>query len=151
MQTNIKNIICLFFIVSGLFTELTFAQESTHSGKGSMVMFITQSDAMIAGHALHIANEMVREKRNVRVMLIGEAGAIALKGSSTIRSALNGQPLQSSLAHLVKNGGKVYITPPTLGAYNASTEDLIKGVSLPLNPTEFHHFMFAPETKLVVF
>lgn len=127
------------------------ADSRDETSKGAMVMFLTTTDQNVAGHALHIASRMLAESRKTTIVLIGDAGRLGVKGAKTKLSAVGGKPLQEVLASFVKDGGQVFITPPTLALIGAGPDDLIAGVGLPIDHAGLHDHMFEIETKLVVF
>lgn len=117
--------------------------------EGALVMFLTQTDPMLAGHALHFATHMSREGRRATILLVGEAGRLALKDWPTPVSAVGNNNLQQDLIKFIDTGGKVYITPYTLHSFNADPEDLIAGAGLPKDPKSVHGHMFEPDTQLL--
>ncbi len=119
------------------------------AAEGALVMFLTQTDPMLAGHALHFATHMARDGRRATIVLVGEAGRLALKGWQTPVSAVGNNNLQQDLIGFIDTGGKVYITPYTLHSFNADPEDLIAGAGLPKDPKSVHGHMFEPDTQLL--
>ena len=117
---------------------------------GNLVMFLTQIDPMSAGHGVHFATNMARSGRGAVIVLVGEAGRLALRDWPTPVSAVDGEALQTELKGFVNAGGKVYITPYTLRSFNASADDLIDGASPPDDPAAIHAHMFEPDTQLLV-
>lgn len=126
------------------------APANSESTRGNLVMFLTQTDPMVAGHALHFASRMAAEGRPSTVILVGEAGRLGLTGYLNNRSAVTGEDLQTALQEFISAGGRVFITPPTLASYNADIEALIEGVDVPRNPSGVHAHMFDANTQLVV-
>ena len=118
---------------------------------GSLVLFLTRTDPMTAGHGLHIARRMLEEDRGVTVVLTGAAGQIAVKGAATNASSLTGDSLQEDLAAFIAAGGTVAITPPTVAALGVDYDDLIEGVGPPKDHRALHDHMFEPRTKLMAF
>ncbi|MEM0910151.1 MAG: hypothetical protein AAGJ37_04210 [Pseudomonadota bacterium] len=116
----------------------------------ALVMFLTNTDPMIAGHGVHFASRMAMEDRSVTIILVGEAGRLGLKAWSSNVSNVENIPLHEVLQDVIKHGGKVLMTPYTLMSFNANAEDLIQGVSLPKDPISMHNHMFAANTKLLV-
>lgn len=137
--------------VSIFHSSLVSAESRDEPSKGAMVMFLTTTDQNVAGHALHIASRMLAEGRKTTIVLIGDAGRLGVKGAKTKLSAVGGQPLQTTLASFAKAGGSVFVTPPTLALIEATPDDLIDGVGLPIDHAGLHDHMFAADTKLVVF
>lgn len=119
--------------------------------KGALVLFLTQTDGSVAGHAIHIATRMHSEGRNTTVVLTGEALRLAVKTASTERSAVSGVSLQDALKAFLQAGGDVFYTPPSLAVIGAAPEDLIEGVTPPKDHAGLHEHMFASRTKLMVF
>ena len=117
---------------------------------GSLVMFLTQTDPMVAGHGLHFATRMAMAGRPATVVLVGDAGRIALSEWPSTTSAVSGASLQADLEGFLAAGGKVYITPYTLRSFNAAPAALIDGVSLPADPEAIHAHMFESDTQLLV-
>ncbi len=133
-------------------TAPAIAEESaeTADANGALVMFLTQTDPMLAGHGLHFAGRMAMDGRPSTIVLVGEAGRLALNDWTSNASAVSGDALQEDLKRFVDAGGRVYITPYTLNSFNASADALIDGVSLPDNPKAIHHHMFEPNTQMIV-
>ena len=125
--------------------------DASAAAKGALVLFLTQTDGSVAGHAIHIATRMRREGRNTTVVLTGEALRLAVKTASTERSAVSGVSLQDALKAFVQAGGDVFYTPPSLAVIGAAPEDLIEGVTPPKDHAGLHEHMFASRTKLMVF
>ena len=147
-------LILLILVLSAILichSSLTFADSQASASKGAMVMFLTQTDQNVAGHALHIASRMQAEGRKTTVVLIGDAGRLGIKGAKTKKSVFGDQALQVALESFIKADGRVFITPPTLALIDATLDDLMDGVTLPVNHGDFHDHMFEIETKLVVF
>ena len=113
-------------------------------------MFLTKTDPMLAGHGLHFAEHMALDGRAATILLVGEAGRLAMKDWPSNASAVSGAALQDDLKAFIKAGGRVFITPYTLGSFNASPDALIEGVSLPDNPKAVHDHMFDAKTQMVV-
>ena len=127
------------------------AHEEDNAGvSGNLVMFLTQTDPMLAGHGLHFATRTVTAGRSATIILVGDAGRLALADWPSNASAVSGEALQTDLEAFVAAGGKVYITPYTLKSFSAAPTELIEGVSLPDNPTAIHAHMFESETQLLV-
>ena len=118
---------------------------------GGLVLFLSQTDSMLAGHALHIANRMLAEERSVTIVLVGDGGQLALKHAVTSASSFSGRPLQDELAAFIEAGGTVAITPPTIASMGGDLDALIEGVGPPEDHMALHDFMFEPRTKLMVF
>jgi len=127
------------------------AEETEPAPNGSLVLFLTQTDPMVAGHGLHIATRMLEEERRVTIVLIGAAGQIAVEDAATNASALTGASLKEALAAFIAAGGAVAITPPTVASLGVEYDDLIDGVGPPEDHRALHDHMFAPRTKLMVF
>ena len=121
------------------------------AAKGALVLFLTQTDGSVAGHAIHIATRMHDEGRNTTVVLTGEALRLAVKTATTERSAISGVSLQDALQAFIKAGGDVFYTPPSLAVIGAVPKDLIEGVTPPKDHAGLHEHMFASRTKLMVF
>lgn len=117
---------------------------------GSLVMFLTQTDPMVAGHALHFATRMAAAGRSATIVLVGDAGRLALSDWPSNTSAVSGASLQADLVSFVAAGGRVYMTPYTLRSFSAAPAALIDGVSLPDDPEAIHSHMFEPDTQLLV-
>ena len=144
----------LAFLYAAIFVVMPVsasAEEAAPAPNGSLVMFLTQTDPMVAGHGLHIANHMLEEERNVTLVLIGAAGQIAVKAAVTNSSSLADGSLQEALAAFIAKGGTAAITPPTVAGLGVDYEDLIDGVGPPADHRALHDHMFAPRTKLMVF
>ena len=127
------------------------ADTSVDAPKGAMVMFLTQTGENVAGPALHIAQRMQAEGRKTTVVLLGDAGRLGVKGAKTKKSAIGDKSLQAALKGAIEAGVSVFITPPTLGLIGATPDDLMEGVSLPIDHAGLHDHMFEIATKLVVF
>lgn len=123
-------------------------KESESTG---LAMFLTKTDSMVAGHALHYAARMLEEGRDVLIILVGDAGQLAAKGAATSASSFSGNALQAELTDFIAEGGVVAITPPTIAALGGDYEALIDGVGPPEDPRAVHDFMYEPRTRLIVF
>ena len=119
--------------------------------KGALVLFLTQTDGSVAGHAIHIATRMHSEGRNTTLVLTGAALRLAVKTAQTEHSAIGGVSLQDALQAFMQAGGEVFYTPPSLAVIGATPEDLIEGVTPPKDHPGLHEHMFASRTKLMVF
>lgn len=152
MNKSTAPYLTLVLVMAAVFiSSAYFAETHAEDSKGAMVLFLTQTDQNVAGHALHIASRMQAEGRKTTVVLIGDAGRLGVKGAMTKKSVVGGQPLQVVVKSFIKAGGTVFITPPTLALIDATTDDLIDGVTPPVDHAGFHDHMFEIETKLVVF
>ena len=145
-------------LLSAMFAALTFGASLTMAKdnvgaesqvSGNLVIFLTQTDPMVAGHALHFATRMVRDGRPSRVILVGEAGRLGLAGHKSSVSAVNGEDLQTALKGFIDAGGDVFMTRFTLASYGAQSDSLIEGVALPSDPSEMHATMFDPNTQML--
>lgn len=144
-------------LLAGLiFTSLAAqaAPALAHDGKqgsaGNLVMFLTHSDPMVAGHGLHFATHMAKEGRGATIVLVGDAGRLALKDWPADVSAVSGEALNADLEAFIAAGGRVYVTPYTLESFNATPADLIAGATPPDDPEAIHNHMFASDTQLLV-
>ncbi|MEM6908485.1 MAG: hypothetical protein AAF494_07380 [Pseudomonadota bacterium] len=138
-------------IGAGVTSLSAFADNPDPSPSSGLVLFLTQSDPMVASHGLHIASRMLDEDRQVTIMLIGEAGQIAVKDAATGASRFTGESLQQDLAAFIAAGGTVAITPPTVASLGGDYGVLIEGVGPPKDHQGLHDHMFEPRTKLMVF
>ena len=139
----------LFLLVCALGTD-TAEADSHAEPSGQLVMFLTQTDPMLAGHGMHFATRMVRTGRPATIVLVGDAGRLALDGWPANTSAVSGQTLQEDLMAFIDAGGTVFVTPYTLASFRSAENSLIDGVSLPSDPDAIHAHMFETETQLIV-
>lgn len=116
-----------------------------------LVIFLTQTDPLIAGHALHIAKNMRGEGRRVTVFLIGEAARFALANPAegAAPNPVTGTSLQTLLADLLAAEATVIVTPPSLRAIGAERSAVLPGAVFSCSP-EIHDHMFQPTTRVVV-
>lgn len=121
----------------------------SEGAKGSLVMFVTQADPMIAGHALHFAEHALSDGHRVTIILVGDAARFALKAPELPKSPVTGAGLDHKLRELVAKQAKVILTPFSLAALGAKTDDLTPGVAPACDPV-LHAHMFEPATKLMV-
>ena len=145
--------LCAGFCASGAALaepDASAADAASPEVSGNLVMFLTQTDPMLAGHGLHFGARMASDGRGATVILVGDAGRLALAGWPANASAVSGKSLQADLEAFIEAGGRAYITPYTLSSFDATPDDLIKGVSLPDNPAAIHAHMFEPDTQLLV-
>ena len=152
MNKSNAPILTFVLVMAAVFISSTFLADShAEASKGAMVLFLTQTDQNVAGHALHIASRMQAEGRKTTVVLIGDAGRLGVKSAKTKKSVIGDQPLQAALESFLEAGGTVFITPPTLALIDATLDDLMDGITPPVDHAGFHDHMFEIETKLVVF
>ena len=138
-------------LLAGILQTPVAFGDAAAGAKGSLVLFLTQTDGSVAGHALHIATRMHGEGRATTVVLTGEALRIAVKAAKTETSAISGVALQDALKAFMRAGGDVFYTPPSLAVIGAAPTDLIEGVTPPTDHAGLHEHMFASRTKLMVF
>ncbi len=124
------------------------AQE--HRSSGSLVVFLTQTDPAIAGHALHFATHAAIEQQRATILLVGEAGRIGLKGGASPASAIDGKTLQSMLLEFIAAGGRVFVPPRTLKTIASEPQALIEGVKAPEDRKALRRHMFDSATKVMV-
>lgn len=124
---------------------------TTPQGKpsGALVLFLTTDDPMSAGHALHFAEHTFSNGRPVTIILVGKAGALAVKNASLPPSPITGEGLNKKLQQLVEKKITVIITPYTLAAVGQPLENLIPGITPPKNGPATHAHMWEPETKIL--
>ncbi len=116
---------------------------------GALVMFVTNDDPMIAGHALHFAEHALGEGRRVTLILAGNAAKLALRQPDLPKSPVTGASLDHKLRELVAKKATVIVTPFSLAPLGAKLDDLIPGVAPQCDPA-LHEHMFEPTTKLMV-
>lgn len=125
------------------------AADATTKPRGALVIFITQIDPMIAGHALHFAEHMHTEGRGVTLFLIGEGARLALRDPRLEPSIVTEAPLNEKLAELLAGGARVIVTPFSLKGLGVTPEALVPGIDLRCDPS-LHDHMFEPDTRLMV-
>ncbi|MEM1411273.1 MAG: hypothetical protein AAGH19_02865, partial [Pseudomonadota bacterium] len=150
-----RSLLLTLLMATGLALLSAYTMAHEDSGQaadasGTLVLMLTQTDPMVAGHALHFAAAMVQSGRPATIILVGDAGTLALKGAASRKSEVSGLSLQADLETYIKAGGRVIITPYTLTALNAKPDALMDGVALPSNPVGLHDLMFEHHTQLVV-
>jgi hypothetical protein len=121
-----------------------------NSAAPAMVLFLTRTDPMVAGHALHFLETMKRTGADVTLILVGDAGSFALAGHEVAANAISNKSFSEELRALAADGGRVLITPYTLAMLEAEPSDLVAGVTLPMAAQGLHEKMLAPGTKLLV-
>ena len=141
---------CVFGCLALTMLQTASAELDGDESSGALVLFLTQTDPMVAGHALHFATRMHMEGRAATIVLVGDAGRIALKDSETPVSAVSEDPLRVDLAGFIEAGGRVLVTPYTLKSLGVSEDALIDGAALPRDPRAIHAHMFESGTKMVV-
>ncbi|MBK9989866.1 MAG: DsrE family protein [Verrucomicrobia bacterium] len=117
---------------------------------GALVLFLTTDDPMSAGHALHFAEHTFSNGRPVTIILVGNAGKLALKNNNLPPSPITGEELNKKLQQLVEKKVTVIITPYTLAALGQPLENLIPEITPPKNGPATHAHIWEPETKIVV-
>lgn len=117
--------------------------------KNALVLFVTQDDPMIAGHALHFADHALGDGHPVRIVLVGPAAKFALKDAKLPASPVTGAGLNEKIRELVAKNVTVIITPFSLAAVGAKLDDLTPGTKPACSP-DLHAEMFEPATKIMV-
>jgi len=106
---------------------------SKSSNKGLFVI-ITSEDSMAQMMAMALSTQTLNQGRSVRVLLCGEAGNLALKGSKqTLFKPVNKSP-QMLLKGLMAKGVKVEVCPLFLPNTGKQASDLIAGVTVAKPP-----------------
>jgi len=154
-----------FFLVRSLSTFAVFgmlalasptpsrADEHSHaktaSANNSLILFLTQDDPMIAGHALHFAEHALGDGHPVTIILVGSAAKFALKDAKLPKSPVTGAGLDQKVRDLVAKNVKVILTPFSLSALGVKLDDLTPGIAPACSP-DLHAEMFEPATKIMV-
>lgn len=158
----------LAMTMGGLYSSASLAEgahvERAHSHQGergkagtdvseqgpALVLFLTRTEPMVAGHALHVGMNMLAEGVQVTVILVGDAGRFGLRGLPAGTSAVSKSDLGADLERLIAAGGQVLITPYTLAHFNAEPSQLRAGITLPREAKRLHARMFEPGAQVVV-
>ncbi len=101
--------------------------------KGLFVV-VTSGDSMTQMMALVLSSQTLSQGRSVRVLICGEAGKLALKGSREKLFKPTGKSPQALLKGLIAKGVKVEVCPLYLPNTGKQPSALIDGVTIAQPP-----------------
>lgn len=153
----IARLIVAFAVVWSLAAHSEAARESEYGPDAAasdpsaqVVMFLTQTDPMIAGHALHMAGVLGRHGHSVTVVLVGEAGEVAQTGGEPLPSAVGPGTLHDQLQALLDAGVEVHMTPFTRRALDGEAGPVLDAVSHPRAGGPMPQRLTAPNARVLV-
>ena len=111
---------------------------------------ISTSTPMAQGAGLVLAGQALEQKANVRVLLCGAAGDIALNGAQMPALKPRNVTPQQMLQGLIKNGAKVEVCALYLPNTGRQATDLIPGVT-PAKPVDVAAHLLKAEVKVLSF
>ncbi|MBN1929648.1 MAG: DsrE family protein [Chlorobiaceae bacterium] len=138
-----------FGVTVGTASAETQPVAAQSSNKGLFVI-VTPGDSMTQMMAMVLSTQTLNQGRSVRVLLCGEAGKIALKGSKeTLFKPTNKSP-QMLLKGLIAKGVKVEVCPLFLPNTGKQPSDLIAGVTV-ANPAAVASALAEDGIKLLTY
>jgi predicted peroxiredoxin len=134
------------------------AQSERHGGdrqpdrlsNGHVILFLTQTDSIKAGHALHMAGQLLKHGRQVAVVLTGEAGQLAVAEGPAQPSAYEEQSLQEILSELMGDGASVHLSPLSRSVLEEQGPSISEGVTHPKTDGPMHERLVDPATQVMV-
>jgi len=124
----------LFSFGTSVNTASAEPQATVQSSNKGLFVIVTSDDSMAQMMAMVLSTQTLNQGRSVRVLLCGEAGGLALKGSSEkMFKPLNKSP-QMLLKGLIAKGVKVEVCPLYLPNKGKQPSDLIAGVAVAKPP-----------------
>lgn len=105
-----------------------------HIKQPGLFTIVTSGDAQTQLMGMVLSVQTMMQKRPVRVLLCGQAGALGVKGSKETKLQPNNMSPQMLLKKMINNGVKVNICPLYLPNAGKSPADLIKGIEVAKPP-----------------
>jgi predicted peroxiredoxin len=102
------------------------------------------------GAAMVLATQALQQKNQVRILLCGEAGDIALKSKEQVKLKPKNISAQQMMQGLMKSGVVVEVCALYLPNSGKQISDLIDGVKA-ANPSDVAKHMTSPEVRILSF
>ncbi|MFC7049666.1 hypothetical protein [Emcibacter nanhaiensis] len=142
---NLKKILLMTGLVLLTFVSGTQAQE-----KPSILTVVTSPDVQTQGMAFVLSIQSVQQGAQVRVLLCGPAGDLALKGAAETKLKPKGMSPQMLMSKLITLGATVEVCALYLPNADKTPADLVDGVGV-AKPPAIAAAMLAPDTRLFTF
>lgn len=113
-----------------------------------LLVVLTSDDSLTQFMSLVLANEAQLKEAEVSMLLCGQAGDLAIKGSDEVRMKPNDVSPQMLLGKLIKGGASVEICPPYLPNNAKTKEDLTEGIEV-ASPSLIADAILDEDTKIL--
>lgn len=134
--------LCLGFLF--LVSSIGYGSEDSKN----LLVIVTTDDPVTQLMAMVLSTQTMKKGATVKVLLCGEAGALAVKNSPETLLKPNNTSPQMLLKDLIQNGVTVEICPPYLPNKEKNTSDLIDGVSV-AKPPQVADLLLDKDTKIL--
>ncbi len=148
IKTNLRMILGTFLVA--LATGATSAVPSAADPVPGLLVVVTSENPQVQGMAMVLSKQSLGRGAQVRILLCGPGGDVALKGAPQVELKPRGMTPQGMLSGLVAQGVTVEVCALYLPNQQKQPSDLIEGVGV-AKPPVIAEAMLAANTRLFTF
>ncbi len=148
IKTSLKTVLGVFMVA--LATATSSAVSSAADPVPDLLVVVTSENPQVQGMAMVLSRQSLGRGAQVRILLCGPGGDVALKGAPQVELKPRGMTPQGMLSGLVAKGVKVEVCALYLPNQQKQPSDLIEGVGV-AKPPVIAEAMLGPNVRLFTF
>jgi len=123
---------------------------SVNAYSADLFVTVNSPNPVIQGAAMVLASQVLEQKKQVRILLCGDGGDIALKTKDQVKLKPKNISAQQMMQGLMKSGVTVEVCALYLPNSGRQASDLVDGVKS-ANPSDIAKHMTSPEVRILSF
>ena len=123
---------------------------SVNAYSADLFVTVNSPNPVIQGAAMVLASQVLEQKKQVRILLCGDGGDIALKTKDQVKLKPKNISAQQMMQGLMKSGVTVEVCALYLPNSGRQASDLVDGVKA-ANPSDIAKHMTSPEVRILSF